>query len=298
MTPDHHRRGVLLFEARRHALAAETFLAALAEDPSNAGALEMLARCHLHLDRVGEALDCARRAVALAPDWCGSHDALARAELARGEARAALEAVDQALRLHPEEPEHHELRASVLDELLEYEAALGAADAGLAMDPGHVGCLNRRALALRALGETELELETLATTLQVAPENATAHALRGWTMMKTNQLPAARSHLEEALRQAPGYRWAEMGLGRLNWLERPWSVRLRHWAFDRSLVGGGLRIIALVVFVCLSPDPWGPVVVFAVLGFGILALPAMLALEIRDWLRTRRGKRTERHSHR
>ena len=174
------KRAQQLLDLGRAAQAREVAASVLAARPNSAGALRLLARCHMALGDHREAVRIARAAVAadpasehgyrilstalrriknkreaaaaaaeavrLAPQEWRAHAALAQS-LYRRSPKRALAAAEQARRLAPENPEPHYLCGVTLSALRYREGEARAAYLrALEIDPQHTASLNGLAL--------------------------------------------------------------------------------------------------------------------------------------------------------
>jgi Tfp pilus assembly protein PilF len=208
----HFERGRLLFQQHRFDAAEKELRSALAEDAENPVMMALLAAAIRHQDRREEALAEVNRAVHFGPDIAYCHyiratilDALDRLD----EAKAA---IHEAIRLDPEDADYRGLLASLHFQQAHWQTALTAAEEGLALDPQNVDCLNYRGMALSKLGRTAAAHQALAGALAVEPENATAHAAKGWDHLHHADAKQALVHFREALRIQPSFEYARLGL--------------------------------------------------------------------------------------
>src|SRR5919199_1858097 len=114
----------------------------------------------------------------------------------------------------PDDPFARALLALCLAEQEDYADASAEADEAvrLAADPGHTGSLNLRGIALRQLGRGPEAHATVEGALARDPENAVAHANRGWMFLEQRQPERALDAFREALRIEPGLEYARRGV--------------------------------------------------------------------------------------
>ena len=159
-----------------------------------------------------EASDEARRAIGLDPELPTGHYALALSLFHRERPDEAMAAIAEATRLDPYDADYHGLRAACLLGKRDWRGALAAADHGLSLDAENDECLNLRAVALRQLGERDAADATIRGHLRRRPDDAFAHANRGWTALHNGDFRAAETHFREALRLDPGLEYAREGV--------------------------------------------------------------------------------------
>jgi tetratricopeptide (TPR) repeat protein len=184
---------------------------ALAGDPGDASAHALLALGLAHLARGREAVEAGRSAVALAPELAFAHYAHGWALLENDDLKAAERAAREALRLEPDADEHA-LLSQVYIRQRRWQEALDTAEAGLNVDPEHQGCANLRALALTSLGQTAAATAVLHEALAADPDDAYAHANRGWVMLRESRVEEALDSFRAALRLDPTMDWARVGI--------------------------------------------------------------------------------------
>ena len=171
----------------------------LAGDPDDATAHALLALGLAHLEQGREAVEAGRSAVALAPDLAFAHYAHGWALLEHDDMKAAERAAREALRLEPG-ADAHALLAQVHIRQRRWQDALDTAERGLNVDPEHQGCGNLRALALTSLGQTDAATSVLHEALATDPDDAYAHANRGWLLLRESRVEDALESFRAALR--------------------------------------------------------------------------------------------------
>ena len=205
-------RAQLLLQQSRPADAEREILLALAEDPDSARGHAYLALSRIDLRKNNEALEAARRTVALSPDDPFSHHILAAVLNRLEREKEAKAAIEEAIRLDPENEAHFAVLASVELGLRNWNAALSAAEQGLSINPEDVQCANLRSMALVRLGRKAEAMETVDFALERAPENAWSHANQGWNCLHRNDPKRAQDHFREALRLEPDFEYARQGM--------------------------------------------------------------------------------------
>jgi len=183
---------------------------ALAADPEDAVAHAVLGLALAHLQQPTEAVAAGRRSVALAPELPFAHYSLGWALLEYDDPKGAERAAREALRLDPD-ADGHALVAQVLARQRRWEPALETAMRGLELDPEHPGCANLRAMALGALGRGPEADAAVRGVLSRDPDDADAHANRGWLLLRQSNPDEALESFRTALRLDPSHDWARSG---------------------------------------------------------------------------------------
>jgi tetratricopeptide (TPR) repeat protein len=184
---------------------------ALAGDPEDATAHALLALGLAHLEQGDEAVEAGRRAVALGPDLAFAHYAHGWALLEASDVAGAERAAREALRLDPDADEHA-LLAQVHIRQRRWRDALDIAERGLSVDPEHAPSANFRALALANLGRADEAVAGVHEVLALDPDDAYAHANRGWLMLRQSRPKDALESFKAALRLDPTMDWARYGV--------------------------------------------------------------------------------------
>lgn len=205
-------RATLLAAHGKPELAEQLLRRLLEVDSEHAPGHALLAQLAADASRVDEALDLARRAIALEPELAYAHHGLAYVHWVREEYEAALKAALEACRLGSFEPNHHALAAQVLVAEKRWKDALAHTECGLELDASHVACLNLRALALRNLGRGDEARATVESALAEDPENAYTHLNQGWALLQQGDAKRAIAHFQESLRHDPSLDEARAGL--------------------------------------------------------------------------------------
>jgi len=214
----HARVGRLLSRRQAWALAAYHFSSALEQAPDYADAHVYLGQA---LDRLGhaeEAIVHLRRGVELAPDSPVAHTVLGMHYERLGDLTAAREAYGQAYDLDPENPG----TCVAIGQTWAAEGRYIAAEIWLTEavtlapeDPQLWAVLSRFYLTYHITAEGKAVTAT-ENYLELAPDAATAHDLRGWAAIQSGNYQVARQHLEEALDIDPTLAEAYYHLGVLH----------------------------------------------------------------------------------
>lgn len=205
-------RGKLLFEQNRFEQALQALQQALADNPDDDEALLYQCYALMQLDRNAEALELANRLLQQQPDnpYLLNLKAKVLSQLKRGPEALAL--VEEAIQQLPDEETFWATACALHFDQKDYEKALEAATEGLRLDPSNTVCLNIRTLTLTKLHRTDELASAIEETLAEDPGDAFSHASAGWALLEAGNHKQARVHFAEALRIAPGLKWAEQGM--------------------------------------------------------------------------------------
>lgn len=155
------------------------------------------------LGRPEEALEEARKAVALdaseAEAWLG----LARALLALDRLDEALEAAESGLQRDAESPWGHLLHSAVLSEQGAHEQAFEAVQRAMQLAPGHPAVHRRRAWCFLALDRPADALRDARRATRRAPEDPDNHVIVARIGLLYGERAQALEAAEEAARLAP-----------------------------------------------------------------------------------------------
>jgi Flp pilus assembly protein TadD len=184
---------------------------ALAGDPENAIGHALLSLALAHLEQGKDAVESGKRAVALDPELAFAHYALGWAFLEHGESSGAERAAKEALRLDPDS-DSYALLASVKARQHRWNDVLENVAKGLELNPEHAGCANLRAMALASLGRGDEAEAAVRGVLALDADDATAHANRGWLLLRQSDPEGALESFRAALRLDPSFDWARTGI--------------------------------------------------------------------------------------
>ena len=229
---------------------------ALASDPLEPSAHALLALGLAHLDQPGEAVEAGRRAVALDPEMAFAHYAHGHALLEYDDTTGAERAAREALRLQPGADEYG-LLAHVYSRQLRWKEALDAADRGLHEDPENECCRNFRALALTSLDRTTEATSAVHQSLAADPDDAYAHANRGWLFLRASNVEEALDGFRTALRLDPGMEWARLGVIEALKARNPVYRLILRYTLWRSSASTGTVSILVGVMAFVSNFAYG-----------------------------------------
>jgi tetratricopeptide (TPR) repeat protein len=208
------QRAATLYNLRRFGDAEQAFREILISQPEDAWAHAFLARAIGNLqkkERLDEALREAQAAIHADPNYAEGYFSLALIQFYRAPAEAE-QALNDAIRLEPENSHFYALLGQLHLFTAQPEKALDFALAGRLVDPLDVACANIEAVALMRLGRGKDAKRVIREALRANPEDAQAHAARGWTLLAEGQNELARVSFGEALRLNPKLENAREGL--------------------------------------------------------------------------------------
>lgn len=207
------RRGMILLEKSRFKEAAAVFQESLAEDPHNPQIFYLLARCGYHAREEGDhALEYVDKALGIDPLESLYHQlrALILVEIRR--APEALAAIERALELDPESAQAYGAKGYILIHLQRWADAERAARRALEFDADDLFAGNILAAALRLQNKLDENQHLVSDMLARDPENAASHANAGWVLVSRGDYAKANTHFREALRLAPSFEPARIGM--------------------------------------------------------------------------------------
>jgi protein O-GlcNAc transferase len=178
-------RGDLLCRAGRWREGIAELEAALALDANNwALNLHLGTALSSHAaERLGEAMDCFRRVIALAPGNAVAHLQLGLAFWKRGDAPPAIALAERAVRLDPKLAAGHGALGAMLRSAGRVEEAIASLRAALDIEPNDGGACFHLGACLCAEGAGLQEgLDYLQRAIALAPQNLQAHLRLGATL--------------------------------------------------------------------------------------------------------------------
>ncbi|WP_026212071.1 tetratricopeptide repeat protein [Longispora albida] len=255
-----------LYQADREAAALPYLARYLAEEPDSAEGWVLLSRCHHALDNDTEALQAARRGVALDPEEASAHNALADA-LGSFDPQGAVRASRRALELQPDHWYRHCHLGWQLLRTGEHAEARVHAEKALELEPEQP--VNHRLLACveELSGDQAAAADCWRRVLSLDPEDAGALQWLGEHGIQYGKIGDAIHVLSNAAALDPSdsnhrnhVDWALMMLAR-----RLWS-------------GGAVSMFGVFCLVAFTQvnQPWRPIAGTAVLAGLWLAGDRML----------------------
>jgi tetratricopeptide (TPR) repeat protein len=209
------------------------------------------------------------QAIALTPDWAYAHYCRSVVLEERRQFADAELSAREAVRLDPADADNYARVSAVLYRQGKWQNAHDAALEGLAHDAEHAACGNLRTMALTKLGRQNDALASVDQSLAGRPDDAMAHANKGWALLHQGQPKPALVHFREALRLDPTSDYARQGtvealkarnpiyrlmLGYFLWMARlsdkaRWGVILVGWFGAKILRDAARREPALEPYV-------------------------------------------------
>lgn len=171
--------------------------------PVDARTWLLRANALMNLERFQEALESARRGLAIDAESHSLHLALARAEMGLGHVAEAEAAVKEALRVAPDDAESHAMHALILATTGRGEAAERVSGLARSLAPEGQGVRFTEAFVALTSGRSYDADPQSAALVADAPEDASVHWLRGMVLLHRPWGPKALWHLREAARLEP-----------------------------------------------------------------------------------------------
>lgn len=236
-----YQRGVVLYGAKRYAMAADEFRRELSEYPNDGPSLAMLSMALGFMGSLPEAVVAARGAVSNAPELAFCHYALAMTQFKssqrrwfyprrRTELEESRRSAMEAIRLDQNNADYLSLMAILEAALGNRAEALGWANDALATDPTHVNALRHRAHLLMNLGLQLNATKATADALSAAPDDSSVHATAGWTSLNNCEPAKALAHFRQSLTRDPANKSAATGLSLLNRKTTPYRLAFMRMA--------------------------------------------------------------------
>ena len=194
-----------LHRSGRLAEAEVLYRAALAADPRDANAQQLLGVALAQQGRPEEGLAEIDRALALAPDHAEA--ILNRANIHRmlGRNEEALAGFTRALESRPDWPQVLNNKGSVLQDLRRPAEALAAYDHALRLQPGNSQVINNRGSALMDLKRGAQALSAFDDALRLAPDDAVVLTNRGNALRLLGRHAEALACYDRAVALKPDY---------------------------------------------------------------------------------------------
>ena len=227
-------RGRLLQSQHRLPDAISCYKQALELDAHHTPSLIMLSLCWMEQDgAAAQAVDAARRAVALEPENAFSRSVFALALNANAKdgqtaaIKEALQQAEEAAGLDPDSDFSHAVLARLHLRLRDYPKAETAARAALNLDTENTMAAEVLSSALLLQRKDADNQDLIRYQLERDAEDDSAHTSAGWMAVMKGDHKKANEHFLEALRLNPMNENARMGL-----IE---SFRARSWIYRANL---------------------------------------------------------------
>jgi len=224
-------------QAGRLNQAGALYLKALAVQPNDAYALNLLGVLRCEHGSFLEAVGLITKAIAVKPNF---PEALNNLGLALGgltRYEEALASYDRALAIKPDFAEVLNNRGNALHELKRYEEALASYDRALAIKPDYAYAFYNRGNALLGLGRPAGAEKSYREALALRPNYPEAHSNLGHTLSALGRAAEAVASCREALRLRPDFADAHNNLclallstGQYDegWKEHEWRWKTKH----------------------------------------------------------------------
>jgi cytochrome c-type biogenesis protein CcmH/NrfG len=170
---------------------------------SLATALVLQGRSLLDCGQTDEAIPVLRRACALAPVEPQTHLCLGGALLRAGEPEAALECLRRAAMLAPEDADTLHLLATALCRAERHGEAVDVLRRAVGKRPDHAGTWVLLGRSLMALKRGGLAIEAFGRARELLPDDVKTGFELAQALVRTDRMQAARTLLEDLVRQAP-----------------------------------------------------------------------------------------------
>lgn len=213
------QRAELLRRQSRAAEASQYYQQALAVDPHHVMSLAMLGLCWMSDEsKRQQAVEVARRAVALDPDTALLHGVLALVmanavkEGQKAPMQLALVEAQEAVRLDPHSDFTHGVEAQIQLRLRNYAEAEAAAKRALRYNTENTTAAEVLSIALLQQRKDEDNTHLVRYQLERNPEDSSSHTSAGWLALRTGDHKQANQHFLEALRLDPMNEGARLGL--------------------------------------------------------------------------------------
>ncbi|MFN0314982.1 MAG: tetratricopeptide repeat protein, partial [Burkholderiales bacterium] len=167
----------------------------------------------------------------------------------------------------PENAEYYIRLSNIQIQRCRWEDGLHAAESALELDPTNSAGLYLRSTALSQMNRMDEAAATTQSALAANPEDALAHASRGWQEMRVSNFDAAMTHFQEALRLDSTSDLARKGMVETLKARNPiyrtllvcflWCSNLQANTFWGLIVGGFLLSMQARMFAESNPQ-WAP----------------------------------------
>ncbi len=186
---------------------------AVEKAPDCPRALNNLGNALVARQRLPEAVEVYRRAVAIEPKDAELHSNLGRALFLRGEPKQAVVHYLDALSLDPSLAKtHYNLGIALMQAGMKSEA-IHHYRLALRIEPRYANAHNNLGAALAVQGELEQAMQHYRRALELDAGHAEAHNNLGLALMSRNQLQDAAAHFRRAVELNPEYAQAHTNLG-------------------------------------------------------------------------------------
>jgi len=195
--------GTLAYQVGQREFAVQLFEQALAAEPASAEALNNRGLALLELKRVGEALSSFEQALLLKYDYAEAWNNRGLAHCELEDFENALASYDRALAIRPDYGKAAYNRANALFQLCRYREALAAYERALEINPLFAQALTNRGAALHKLRRYKEALAAYDDALAIEPDSPETLSNRGATLLELNRNEDALANCDRALAIVP-----------------------------------------------------------------------------------------------
>jgi len=212
MYTDAQLRAQFFINSRRFDEAESQLKQSLAQNPHDAGALNLLAYCCLMQNKNKEALSHIELAIGQEPTNGRHFYIRAFIKYEDSDYKTAETNILEALALDSMEPEYFSLLANIRIHTSRFKEALEAANSGLAIDAENLSCLNARTIALLKMKKADAAYATIEKALNYDPTDSQTHTTFGFALLENGESKLSLVHFREALRLNPSNEGARRGI--------------------------------------------------------------------------------------
>jgi tetratricopeptide (TPR) repeat protein len=249
--------------------AAETiYRLALAAQPRNLDALNLIGVLLTQTGRAAEGLARIEAALAIKPDFLQALNNRAQALIALNRCEEAVACLDKALKLRPDYAPAHINRAQALLALRRPAEALANLDRALALQPGSLEALDNLCAALEELGRLDEALAVADRALALKRDHAPAHNNRGVVLRELGRFGEAAAAFDRALAAAPGFAEARFNRATLALLRGDYASGWADYESRWARPGAPARLVAGLPEWRGEPLEGRSLLVYAEQGFG------------------------------
>ena len=164
-------------------------------------------------NRLDEAIEHYRRAVAIRADYAPAYTNMGAALRTKGETAAAITSYERALALRPDYPEAHYNLANALLDAGKPDEAVDHFRTAMKSTPRAADMHNNLGIALAATGQSNAAIAEFRQALAIDPNSSTAHRNLGDVLVSQGIRDEGLDHLRRAVQLDPGDGSARYALG-------------------------------------------------------------------------------------
>lgn len=223
-SPDHpdalHLLGLMARQEGDHELAVELISRAAHINPV-APVYFNLGNAYQSLNRLDEAADSFRQAIALNPKYVSAINNLGIVLQQQGQLEAAINSFREALQLQPDYAELYSNLGDALRENRQFEIALECIQQAIKLKPDFSNAHLNLGKVFHDLGRSKEALASFLQALSLNPNHAETHLAMAGTYSAEGNFEAVKEHIDKALQIAPDNQeaWAAIAFSRKMTLE-------------------------------------------------------------------------------